>query len=248
MKAIITDLDRTLLRTDKTLSAYTLSVLKACREKGIRLLAASARPVRNIRSFDEQICFDAIAASNGAVVLLPDKKLEYGIPCASGERILAEILRFDDIFLSVETNKGLFSNRDIPIWQPMLYDRFPSLPQDVTLYKILVSSSLPAVYSAIGSLLTDDVYHTLAGESLIQIMSRNATKWQGIKHMLDHFGILPNEAVYFGDDNDDVQPLAQCGLGIAVANAIPAAIQAADRIADSNDQDGVAKFIETFIL
>ena len=62
MKAIITDLDRTLLRTDKTLSDYTLQVLKACRAQGYRIMAASARPLRNIQPFHELIHFDAIAA------------------------------------------------------------------------------------------------------------------------------------------------------------------------------------------
>ena len=43
MKAIITDLDRTLLRTDKTVSEYTRTILKKCRDRGIVLMAATAR-------------------------------------------------------------------------------------------------------------------------------------------------------------------------------------------------------------
>lgn len=43
MKAIITDLGRTLLRTDKTVSEYTRTILKKCRDRGIVLMAATAR-------------------------------------------------------------------------------------------------------------------------------------------------------------------------------------------------------------
>ena len=107
MKAIITDLDRTLLRTDKTVSDYTLSILQKCREKGILFMAASARPVRNIVRFQDVLSFDAFAASCGAVIVLPDTKMEIGISPISGEKILENLLQFPDVFLSIETSKGL---------------------------------------------------------------------------------------------------------------------------------------------
>ena len=82
----------------------------------------------------------------------------------------------------------------------------------------------------------------------MQIMNISATKWNGIKQVLARFGISTDEAIYFGDDNDDIEPIKGCGLGIAVSNAIPAVLDAADRIADTNDNDGVARFIEENLL
>ena len=79
-------------------------------------------------------------------------------------------------------------------------------------------------------------------------MSNEVTKWNGIKQMLSYFGVSPSEAVYFGDDNDDIEPIKNGGLGVAVSNAIPSVLDIGDRIIDSNDMDGVAKFIEENIL
>lgn len=248
MKAIITDLDRTLLHTDKSVSEYTLNILKKCRNRGILVMAASARPLREILGYNDLIGFDAITATNGAVVSLPSKTLEFGISCESGERMLTDILRFPDIFLSVETSKGLYSNRDIPQWKPAIWNQFPKLPEDIILYKIVVSSQQKALYDGVETTLSADVYHTIADNVLVQIMSRDATKWNGIKHMLAHFGVSPNDAVYFGDDNDDIEPIKNCGIGVAVSNAIPSVLEVADHIVDSNDMDGVAKFIEGNIL
>ena len=45
-RAIIVDFDRTLLHTDKSISAYTIRVLREWREAGARLFAATARPER----------------------------------------------------------------------------------------------------------------------------------------------------------------------------------------------------------
>ncbi len=248
MKAIIVDLDRTLLHTDKSVSAYTLEILKKCRERGIPVMAASARPLRDLRMYEKLLGLDAFTATNGAVTALPSRILESGIRRESGERILAELLRFPDVFLSVETSRGLYSNRDIPAWQPVIYDGFPRLPEDGILYKILASSENPLLYEGIGRILTGDVYHTIANHDLIQIMSRDATKWNGVRQMLSCFGIPPEDAVFFGDDNDDIEPIRKCGTGVAVANAIPAVLAAADHITLSNDQDGAAVFIEKNIL
>ncbi len=44
-------------------------------------------------------------------------------------------------------------------------------------------------------------------------MSNEATKWNGIKQMLSHFGVSPSETVYFGDDNDDIEPMVRFILG-----------------------------------
>ena len=58
-KAIIVDFDRTLLRTDKTISELTLDVLNDQKNSGMKLFAATARPERAITSYCEQIQFDA---------------------------------------------------------------------------------------------------------------------------------------------------------------------------------------------
>lgn len=248
MKAIICDLDRTLLHTDKSISSYTAEVFKKCREQGILIMAASARPMRAIIPYNDIIPFDAICATNGAVISLPDGITKVGFSTESGEKIIAKLLEFPDVFLSVETNKGLYSNRDFPIWEPIIYDKFPKLPKNIILYKILASSKELPLYEGVKEALTEDVYHTIADKMLIQIMSKNATKWNGIKKMLSHFNILPADAVYFGDDNDDIEPIKHCGLGVAVSNAIPKVLEIADKITNSNDEDGVAKFIEENVL
>ena len=112
------------------------------------------------------------------------------------------------------------------------------------MYKILVSSANSALYDQIGNTLTNDVYFTVANGNLVQIMSKNATKWKGIKAMLNALSIQKAETIYFGDDNDDIEPIRMCGTGVAVANGIEAVIDAADYVTESNDEDGVAHFIE----
>ena len=98
VKAIITDLDRTLLHTDKSVSKYTLDVLQRCHEKGILVMAASARPLRAIVDYDQLIRFDAITTLNGAVTILPDGRSEIGIDKENVKIMLTEFIKFAFLF------------------------------------------------------------------------------------------------------------------------------------------------------
>ena len=247
MKAAIFDLDRTLLRSDKSVSKYTLDVLKRCRRKGVRLMAATARPERSIAGYQEMIGFDAAVTMNGARVLLPDRVMENAIRHESARLILQRLMRFGSAVISIETDEGIFANVPIPEWNAAVFNSFPNLPVEGAVYKLLASSADAALYEQIAGLLTEDTYHSLANGSLIQVMSINATKWNGVKAMLLHFGLAADDAVYFGDDHDDLECLQNCGTGVAVANAIPPVLEAADVVAVSNDEDGVARYLERYL-
>ena len=211
-------------------------------------MAATARPERTVTEYHEQIRFDAMTVTNGARILLPDRRIVNGLSKESAEKILTGICKHPDIILSVETSIGFYASEDIPGWEPTIYNDFPELPAEAEVYKILVSSKHHSIFSAVEASLTEDAYHTVAGGSLIQIMSRCATKWNGVKAMLNAFGLSPEDVVYFGDDNDDIEAIRRCGTGVAVANAIEPVCAVADAITESNDDDGVARFIRRHIL
>ena len=56
------------------------------------------------------------------------------------------------------------------------------------------------------------------------------------------------EIAAFGDDENDIDMLKACGLGVAVSNALPDVVEAADQTTLSNEEDGVADFIERSVL
>jgi Cof subfamily protein (haloacid dehalogenase superfamily) len=249
MKAIIVDLDRTLLHTNKTISDYSLQVLKKCHEKGILIMAATARPERAILEYHSQVHFDAMAVTNGARVCVSGQELGgYPVARESVKVILEQLCKMPDVVISLECGQEVYSNIEIPEWEAIVYHEFPKLPTEGTIYKILASRENENIGLLVETLLTEDTYCTVANENLVQIMNKKATKWNGIRMMLEACSITSEQAVYFGDDNDDIEPLKQCGTGVAVANAIDAVKEAADVVVESNDEDGVAKWIERNLL
>ncbi len=248
-KAIITDLDRTLLRADRKISDYTLQVLRKCREAGALLMIATGRPERGVLDYHEQLIFDAMTVSNGAVIIVPgQERVVNAVLADSAKLILERLCRLPDIVLSIEMDGAAYANVEIPEWTTNVFSDFTKLPFGKPIYKIMVSREQENIAPLVETLLTEDTYCTVAGKNLVQIMNRQATKWNGIQTMLEEFGISPEDAVYFGDDNDDIGALKGCGTGVAVANAIEAARKVADVVAGSNEEDGVAKYLERMCL
>ena len=241
--AVIVDFDRTLLHTDKTVSVFSVRVLRDWQERGARLFAATARPERAITEYCARIAFDAVTTLNGARTITKDAVYENPVGRYSAERILEQLSRTEDLILSVETESGIYANRDIPLWKPVVTDHLQELPGQKKIYKILASHPrFPAEQIPLS--LPDDTYSSVADGKLLQVMSRSATKWNGVRKMLEAYRIDAAQAVFFGDDNDDMESIRHCGCGVAVSNALECVRQIADFITGSNDEDGVAWFLE----
>ena len=248
VKTIIVDLDRTLLHTDKTLSAYTVKVLDECKKRGIKIMVATARPLRATVQYCERIDFDAMVVSNGARILYSNQQTNFGIDERSAVGLLNLLTRHPGLRFTLETGDRAYSNLPIEDYETIISDDLVGVARKEGALKILVHLDNAEILPFVQEQLTDDLYYTIAHGYLLQIMSTAATKWNGIQAMLDICGCSPEEAAYFGDDQDDVEPIKMCGLGIAVSNGIDEVKAAADYVAESNDCDGVAKFIEHQIL
>lgn len=244
IKTIVVDLDRTLLHTDKTLSVYTVYVLKECKKNGIQIMVATARPLRTAKQYCEMIDADAMVVSNGARVICGNGQTEYGICQQSAVHLLKALNRHPLLLITLETGDVAYSNKPIADYETIISDDLVGIAKAEGVLKILVRLDSEETLAIVKEGLTEDLYYTIANGHLIQIMSKTATKWNGIKSMLEISGCTPEETAYFGDDHDDIEPIKMCGMGIAVANGIEEVKAAADCIAESNDADGVAKFIE----
>ena len=248
MKAIVVDLDRTLLRSDKTISSYTLGVLLACKEKGIKIMVATARPLRTALHYCEMIGADAMVVSNGARVICGDHRMEYGICRRSAVDLLNALAWEPALTVTLETGDVAYSNKPVEEYETVLSDDLAGTADREGALKILVTFSGEDALETVKVNLTDDLYYTVANGHLIQIMDKKATKWNGIRAMLEMENISPEETVYFGDDQDDLEPIRRCAMGVAVSNANEEVKAAADYVCGSNDEDGVAGFLEQKLL
>lgn len=75
---------------------------------------------------------------------------------------------------------------------------------------------------------------------MCEIAPAGADKWTGVSRLAADWGLAPEQICAVGDDVNDVPMLRGAGLGVAMANATPPALAAADRVAPSLDEEGLA--------
>jgi Cof subfamily protein (haloacid dehalogenase superfamily) len=260
VKLIVTDLDNTLLRRDKTISDYTTDVFRCVRERGIKIAFASARPKRTILPFGESVPMDVVICCNGSSVYIGNEKLcSFGIPIEVAESILVGLANeYPDLRLYTEIADRNYANNDhsayisgvgTGFYTQTDFTDLPRTPAD-KVGAILENEPL----TVFDKYLTDKIYIQVGSllyggdGKLVNILSRAASKQNCIIELSKHYGISSNEVAAFGDDFNDVEMLRECGVGVAMSNAIPECKAVAGYICGDCDEDGVAHWIEENLL
>jgi hydroxymethylpyrimidine pyrophosphatase-like HAD family hydrolase len=73
-------------------------------------------------------------------------------------------------------------------------------------------------------------------------------KWRAVQEVMSHYEIGEDEVVVFGDDVNDLEMVRECKVGVAVMNAIDEVKAVAKHICESNEDDGVAKWLKKNVL
>ena len=246
--AIFVDLDRTLLRDDKSVSEYTISVLKKCKDLGIKIIVASARPLRNVVYYDSIIGFDALVVSNGARIIKDSESIVYPISYESGSKVIDLVMSNPKLQFTLETGQEAFSNIKVDYFDTIVSDDLYSILKEEGALKMVIGIKDENTFDMVSNSLDEEVYCSIANKLVIQVMNKNATKWNGVSKVMELFGFNASKCMYFGDDYDDVKPIEKCGCGVAMENAISECKEVSNYICKSNEEDGVAHFIEENIL
>jgi len=253
VKLIITDLDFTLLHTDKNISKYSQNIFRKCSDHGIRTAIATARYRIGAEKYLNIIKPDFEITTDGTMVYHNDEIIYgCGFNLDTTNHIISEIRNISTTLkITVATDSGvLWNSHNIEkssILYKAIYNDY-SKPINSCAYKIVAELPNKKIALDIANKFPDCKLICYRGENLYGFVNKNAGKVQAIKSLAKCLNIELSNIIAFGDDLNDIEMLEQCGYGIAVSNAIEEVLNIADYITDSNDEDGVAKFIEKNIF
>jgi len=262
VRLVATDLDGTLLRSDGTTSGRTRSALARLEESGVPVVLVTGRPVRWMRDVAELAGHHGVAiCSNGAVLydLHDERILDTDLLDAAAAAAVVEVLRttIEGIAFAVERADGGFGHdeayTELIRWdQPdksvaeaeelvagrvvKLLGRHPTMAPD---------DFVAAARVAIGDLAT---LTYSSGDGLLEISGIGVTKASGLARYAEERGVAAASVVAFGDMLNDIPMLTWAGRGVAVANAHPDVLGIADEVTSSNDDDGVAVWLEANLI
>jgi len=265
---IATDVDGTLLNDDEHVTARTRQAVHAAVASGVQFVLATGRPPRWIPPIVDELGFAPMAVcANGAVIY-----------DAASDRILSartlspEVLtELAEIAYRVIPGIGLAVERVGRSAHDAATPQFVSSPgyehawlnpdnTEVSLEDLLSHPAVKLLIRKAGA-QSSDMAELMAkhvgmegditfstNNGLIEIMPLGISKATGVEEIARSREIDANEVVAFGDMPNDVPMLRWAGHGVAMGNAHPEALAAANEVTAPNSDDGVAQVLERWWL
>lgn len=264
-RAIATDLDGTLLRTDKSVSPRTRAAVHAAEDAGLLVVIATGRPPRWIPPVVEALGERGlVVCANGASVYDPARHelVERTDIAPEVALTLVDDLQaaFPEAVLGVEQGFRFAADTAIEGSDMALLESWKLggmqvgpirsfLDQPVT--KLIVRlpvDAAPGGAAAVQAVAGDRalVTHSTT-EWFLELSNPAAHKAATVERLLLRSGIAPEEVVAFGDMPNDEELVVWAGLGVAMGNAHPGLKAVADEVTATNDDDGVAQVIERLL-
>lgn len=270
IRLIAVDLDRTALRTDKSLSPAVSDALQKASQQGMEVVIVSGRPFESLPAELIRAGFIRYAVtSNGAAVYDLD----------TGSRIAQTLLRADQVrsilnlFPDMKCFEVLLNGKSYA-WDDYVRDpaRFGTAAEgidyirktrtgigDIRAFALKHEAQLDAMdiicredfeREQMTKKLKEyipSVFVTSSVRNLIEISAARNGKAQGLKLLSERLHIDPSEMIAFGDAHNDLEMIEYAGTGVAMGNASREIKDAADLVTLTNDEDGVAVTVRTLL-
>lgn len=247
---IVTDLDGSLLREDKKISLYSRRIFFKCKKMGIKIIFATARPLRLVDVYCDNIKPDALIILNGAKIYLNNKlMMSYDIKNEDLLLVIKYIMDYiDSSNFFIEIDGNMYSRYDNNKESPIALIHSLADLTNKKAEKILITGIHIDAIKRLQLFLPANLHIIIekANEKMLacHILNKNASKFNGIKFLSEDLNINIENIIAFGDDVCDIEMIEKCGIGIAMDNGIDEVKTVSKYICQSNDKDGIAKWIE----
>jgi Cof subfamily protein (haloacid dehalogenase superfamily) len=264
IKMIVCDVDGTLLNKDGSVLMSTLESIDRIRKQGILFGLATGRDGESVERFYKvwglEGKIDFFVCSNGAHLKDYRLNLEKHSNYIEPSVLKALVAHFEDLELNFMVNeKGFFfvPKEDEIGNQLSLIKQIPNqvvdfetfLNEPKAKFHILCAEDvMPKVIERSKTFLNPLVKGVQTEKILYEYFNVNNHKANGIKEIADLHQINLDEIMAFGDSDNDVEMLLECGIGVAMGNATILAKKAANAFTQDNDHDGISNYIENFFL
>ena len=261
IRAIAFDFDDTLLRDDRTISDYTVRVIRRAASEGIYIIPASGRARDSLRPFVEQLaCASACICCNGAEIWSPNYQLirRYTFPDETSQEIVS-FARSHDCYAQTYDSTYFYylcenqwardyaaSSMIRGFYTPDMEGFLKSHPTS----KILMMdepAKVAAMLAEASVQFAGRASVTCSKPYFLEFNPPEATKGNALAACGEMLGFSLADCAAFGDSLNDLSMLTTVGWGYAVANSRPDVRERVGRVCGDNMSDGVAHAIASLL-
>lgn len=272
-KMLVSDLDETLLNDDGTVHADNLAAIKTAVAHGFKFVPNTGRSFNSVQALLKTLgLYDQagqyVISYNGAAivenkdnqVLLTrgmDRELAAQIFRAGlvNDQVDVHIYTVDTLFIYniSPTDKQYMAERGVP-YELMASDDLAFLANEQPVMKVIFEHPDQAVREQIrdavlAAVSADAVEATFSSSRYVEFNTKGVDKGSASLLLGEKLGIQRDEIIAAGDNNNDLKMLTAVGLGVSVANGIPAVQEAAAVVTErTNNEGAIAEILEKYVL
>ncbi|WP_250309492.1 HAD-IIB family hydrolase [Gardnerella sp. Marseille-Q2328] len=267
---VIADLDGTMLHDSETfegryLSCETVRAAERLRNKGIPLAIITARPVGSAFDFIHDLKAQVCAYLNGALIdfdsahstvseLTSQRSIDtltrFGFDSDHASDVCLRLLsEIPTLRIGIVMNDVRYTNFDVRmLWskQDFVITDFSNVPRGTADKIIIVPRD--GEKEQLQRILPDDFSLHISEDVLWMLTNPLANKGHAVNVICDRLGVKASRTVVFGDDIIDIDMFRAGGYGVAVANSNQRLLAIADEVCASNNDDGVANWLNSNLL
>ena len=269
IKVIAMDLDGTALNHQKQLTERTRSAIQNAAKSGIQIVVATGRTFSSLAP--EVLAMPEITCaitSNGAVVnRIPDGAVllhNYPNPetvseiagMIQGEKIDTEVCTGGQAYIGQSYYDRVLegkTNRDVQYVKTTRHP-VPDIYQFLLEHRVAIENINLNFKTLEEKQQWQQRFQKLPGVTPtssflfnVELGGATTSKAHALQALLDEWKMTSQQVMAFGDSENDLGMIQLAGIGVAMANGMEEVRQAADILAESNEEDGVAKIIEQLI-
>lgn len=238
---IVLDLDGTLLNSNQIISNFNKTIIKKCKEIGCKIVINTSRNYNRSISYKKEINADYLICFNGNVIVKDNIIYENKINKERFNKI-TKFLNSNNFSFTIEYfNKSYrnFKNDKFQFETEFIND-LDMISKDCI--KILIKSSKEEMNYIKEKLCNLDLNFSYDNiNNLLRINASGNNKWEALKKILKS----EEKLISFGDDSNDLEILNHSFIGIKMSNS-DKSLEEISFTTDSNDNDGVGKFLSNY--
>jgi len=259
IKAIMLDLDGTLLTSDHKISDTNKEVLKKLEDKGVKIFLATGRSYDSMKRYHKELNLTTPAICyNGAKIIYSNEvQKEYPVKKDSLKTII-EIAREYKTHLNIYQHEIWYcenvTNEETEIYKGISglepikkdFDLLDEMFSTKVLY-IGENEKLLKIEKIIKDKLGDSVHTTFSKPFFLEILAGDVNKGTAMKNIMLEEDIPLSQVIAFGDGLNDKEMLVTAGIGVAMDGAFDELKKVADYVTESCDNSGVGEFLKRYL-
>jgi len=265
-KLVAMDLDGTLFNPAREISPKNQKAIESLKERGVYVVIASGRTYEDIEVMVHSlglseypraffICYNGVIAAKTHPFQLIYQKMIH----AEDVRRIGRLAEANGLKMHVFASDRIYLSEGIEHIIQSDFEMIGKAERVVVsdyqgsdeVYKVLIvdqDDKLNRFQRTIPQDFLDDFAIFKSASHLLEFVHKDGSKGQALAELSRSLGILPEEVMAFGDEENDISMLQYAGMGVAMENAKPNVKKIARRITLSNKMDGVAEVINQYLL